>query len=263
MLRLIALSALLLASPVASDETESLELSGQVDGTRWTETLRSQAGGAWESITNDPFTAALADGTLRNSTLGLYLVQDHRFLDAFIVLLASMISAPALTLADKLPGARFLGLIASRENTYFERSFAAIGLTPEQIGAPDEPETTTFIKLMHTAAESGNVGSMLAVLVVCEWSYETWGERVVEAPNLPFTHLEWIDLHRGKEFGSVVSYLRTLLDRVGTEQTEPKKLLTKFFFNQAVKCEQDFWDMARRLQNEQDETNQQNAAAEL
>ena len=68
-----------------------------------TEWLRSEAGGAWNSITTDPFVQQLADGTLDNSTLARYLVQDHKFVDAFMVLLASMV-AHAPTLEDRVPG---------------------------------------------------------------------------------------------------------------------------------------------------------------
>ena len=68
-----------------------------------TEWLRSEAGGDWKSITTDPFVRQLADGTLPNATLARYLVQDHKFVDAFMVLLASMV-AHAPTLEDRVPG---------------------------------------------------------------------------------------------------------------------------------------------------------------
>ena len=68
-----------------------------------TEWLRSEAGSAWTSITTDPFVHQLADGTLPNATLARYLVQDHKFVDAFMVLLASMV-AHAPTLEDRVPG---------------------------------------------------------------------------------------------------------------------------------------------------------------
>ena len=68
-----------------------------------TEWLRSEAGSAWTSITTDPFVEQLAAGTLPNATLARYLVQDHKFVDAFMVLLASMV-AHAPTLEDRVPG---------------------------------------------------------------------------------------------------------------------------------------------------------------
>ena len=35
--------------------------------------------------------------------------------------------------------------------------------------------------MMRDAAASGSLGEMLAVLVVAEWSYQSWGERVQAA----------------------------------------------------------------------------------
>ena len=92
-------------------------------------------------------------------------VQDHRFLDAFVVLLSSMVAA-ARTLEDRIPGCQFLALITGRENTYFERSFKALGVTDEERRTtPNTAAQTTFEALMRDAAKSGSLAEMLAVLV--------------------------------------------------------------------------------------------------
>jgi thiaminase/transcriptional activator TenA len=70
-----------------------------------------------------------------------YLIQDHRFVDTFVVLLASMI-ARAPTLKDRIPGCQFLGLVTGKENNYFERSLAALGIDGEASkAAPMESAT--------------------------------------------------------------------------------------------------------------------------
>ena len=135
-----------------------------------TEWLRAEAGADWTAITTDPFVEELAAGTLDNATLTRYLVQDHKFVDGFMVLLASMVAA-APRLADRLPGAQFLGLIAGDENTYFERAFDALGLSPAERTAPPRAETLAFDALMRKAAATGLLHVQLAVLVVAEWSY--------------------------------------------------------------------------------------------
>ena len=196
----------------------------------------------WESITSDPFCDMLADGSLPNATLTRYLVQDHKFLDAFVVLLASMI-AHAPTLEDRIPGAQFLGLITGKENTYFERSFDALGLRAAERRAPAVAATTNFQSLMTRAADSRQLHAMLAVLVVAEWSYLDWGERVQPKDGLSFLHLEWIDLHRGDYFAGVVAYLRGMLDALDLDDAERAE--TKTYFDAAVQCERDFWLMAR------------------
>lgn len=92
-------------------------------------------------------------------------MQDHRFVDAFVSLLARMISA-ARSLEDRIPGCQFLGLITGRENTYFERSFAALGVSDEERRAtPSSAAQQSFEKLMREVASSGSLAEMLAVLV--------------------------------------------------------------------------------------------------
>ncbi|KAJ8598661.1 hypothetical protein CTAYLR_003066 [Chrysophaeum taylorii] len=151
--------------------------------------------------------------------------------------------AAAPSLEDRIPGAQFLGLITSKENTYFERAFAALGVTPEDRKATlDEPATTRFISLMRGAALSGKLHVMLAVLVVAEWSYFEWADRVTPAPDLPFYFQEWIDLHRGAYFSSVVAYLRNLLD--GLDLSDVERNEARDAFLAAVKNEGDFWAMA-------------------
>ena len=134
-------------------------------------------------------------------------------MDAFMVLLASMV-AHAPSLVDRVPGAKFLGLIAGDENSYFLRSFDALGLSEAEINAPPAPVTKRFDALMRNAAGSGKLHEMLAVLVVAEWSYLTWGEAAKPVAGLSWLHLEWIDLHRGDYFASVIAYLRGQLDKL-------------------------------------------------
>lgn len=59
----------------------------------FTDELKVAAGDQWQRIVNHKFTIELAAGTIHNSVLKKYLIQDHRFLDAFVVLLSSMISS--------------------------------------------------------------------------------------------------------------------------------------------------------------------------
>ena len=90
--------------------------------TAFSEELRQHAAEQWNRVINHRWTKQLAAGTLDLKVMRRYLIQDHRFLDAFVVLLSSMISH-ARTLDDRIPGCQFLALITGKENTYFERCF--------------------------------------------------------------------------------------------------------------------------------------------
>ena len=83
---------------------------------RPTEMLKQSVLADWEAATDHVFCRELADGSLPLDKMRWYLVQDYKFIDQFVRLLATAI-AHAPTLADGVPGAQFLGLITSVENT--------------------------------------------------------------------------------------------------------------------------------------------------
>ena len=154
-----------------------------------------------------------------------------------------VIRSPCIKPSDRVPGAKFLGLIAGDENSYFLRSFDGLGLSETEINAPPAPVTKRFDALMRKAAASGKLHEMLAVLVVAEWSYLTWGEAAKPVAGLSWLHLEWIDLHRGDYFASVIAYLRAQLDKL--DLTKRQRREARAAFLEAVACEKAFWEMAR------------------
>ena len=213
--------------------------------TRFTDELRAAAGPQWERVIHHKFTKELAAGSIDRKVLKKYLIQDHRFLDAFVILLASVI-ANARSLADRIPGCQFLSLITGKENTYFERAFKKLGVTQEERDSiPNASCTTGFCNLMKTVAKEGSLGEMLAVLVVCEWSYLSWGQLVERSTvREDFVTYEWVDLHTGPGFESVVKYLRGLLDKEGELLDQTGKDACRRRFLQAVQLEEDFFNFA-------------------
>lgn len=210
----------------------------------FTEYLKDSTLETWEACRNHPMTDAIGAGAVPHPAMKRYLVQDHKFLDAFVVLLSSMV-AKAPTLEDRIPGCQFLALITGRENTYFERSMEQLGVTAEDRSHAPLPVPQAFVDLMLEAAQ-GSFAECLGVLIVAEWSYLEWAERVhpSRAADLPFWCGEWIDLHRGEGFEGLVAYLRGLLDKVAP--TLPREELGKARANFArtIELEKAFWDMA-------------------
>jgi len=98
---------------------------------------------------------------------------------------------------------------------------------------------------MRDVAGSGSLARMLAVLVVAEWSYMSWGERVrAAAVPEPFWCREWVDLHSGDYFRSVVAYLRGLLDRIAPGLSAAEQAAARADFACAVSLELVFFDQA-------------------
>src|SRR6056297_2503051 len=210
---------------------------------RPTDHLKDLSADDWNAATRHPFTTALADGTLPKPTMLRYLEQDHLFLAGFVRLLASAI-AHAPSLADAIPAAQFLGLITGPENTYFLRAIDALGGDPDTPEAP-APVTAEFQALMAQAAASGRFEQMLAVLVVAEWSYLDWAAPHADrADDLPFWFGEWITLHSGDGFESVVAYLRGQLDAVWPGLSPEEQQAVEATFTDATRLERAFFDAA-------------------
>ena len=210
---------------------------------RPTNYLKSLCAENWAVATKHPFCDALADGTLDLDKMRGYLVQDYQFIDGFVRLLASAI-AHAPTLADSVPAAQFLAVITGPENTYFLRSFKALGVVDTDWQEVDlRPATKGFQELMAQAAASGKYEEMLAVLVVAEWVYLSWATPVnPPKADLPFYFSEWITLHAGDGFEGVVNYLRNQLDTQWSELDNVQRANIEQVFCKAVELERDFFD---------------------
>jgi len=210
---------------------------------RPSEQLKQNSIEDWYNATNHPFTTELAKNSLSLDKMRLYLAQDYTFIDNFVRLASSAIHH-APTLADRLPLARFLGIIAGPENTYFQRSFEILNVSQSEQENPTLLKPTSdFQSLMLKAAKSGEYGNMVAVLCVAEWIYLSWAQPFVKSvESLPFYFSEWISLHSGEYFESVVEHLRTQLDKSFNNADVTKKETIKEYFMQAVLLEKQFFD---------------------
>ena len=105
---------------------------------RPTDHLKSLCQDDWTAATTHAFTDALADGKLDLDKMRGYLQQDYLFVEEFVRLLAAAISN-APTLPDAVPGAQFLAVVTGPENTYFQRSLAALDVPEAANEAPRNP----------------------------------------------------------------------------------------------------------------------------
>ena len=207
---------------------------------RFSESLRAASEPSWSHAVRHRFVKELFTGSVPNAVMARYLVQDHRFLDTFLTLLGAAL-ASADTFEAKLRFGRFIGTMASEENTYFLRAFAALGVTEERRAVdPDTQPTAGFKAIMREAAETRSYAAALAVLVVTEWLYLDWASRAPKPLPDNFVHAEWITLHDNPSFRSFVDFLRAELDRVGPVQAA----LCRDFFDRAVALELSFFDAA-------------------
>jgi len=209
------------------------------------EQLRQANAADWAACVQHRFTDELFAGTLDDAVLRKYLVQDYQFINRFVALLGAAI-ASADEFAPRVRLSQFAAMITSDENTYFLRSFDALGVPEAERLAPAlTPPTQAFQQLMHEAAQSLNYANCLAVLAVAEGLYLDWADRPgITAAMLPprFEHAEWIALHANDFFRGFVGWLRSELDRLGPQISESERAEAADFFHRAVVLERAFFD---------------------
>jgi thiaminase/transcriptional activator TenA len=210
---------------------------------RFTETLRSASEPTWTEAVEHRFVKELFAGTIPDRVMAGYLVQDHRFLDSFLILLGAAM-ATADSFEARLSFGRFVGMVSGEENTYFLRSFEALGVT-EQARAeiPDTKPTAGFKAIMREAAATRSYAAALSVLNVAEWLYLDWATKAPTPLPSNFVHAEWVTLHDNPHFRDFVAFLRAELDRVGP--SEPQ--VSRDFFLRAVALERAFFDAAYEI----------------
>jgi thiaminase (transcriptional activator TenA) len=159
------------------------QMGANVMPERFTETLRAASEPGWSQAVGHRFVNELFAGTLPDAVMARYLIQDHRFLDSFLMLLGAVL-ASADTFEARLRFGRFIGMVSSEENTYFLRAFEALGVTEDRRAAdPDTQPTAGFKAIMREAAETRSYAAVLSVLVVTEWLYLDWASRAPTPPN--------------------------------------------------------------------------------
>jgi len=204
----------------------------------FSELLRQASEPTWSQAVGHRFVTELFAGSVSDTVMASYLIQDHRFLDSFLTLLGAAMAA-ADSYEARLRFGRFAGMISRDENTYFLRSFDALGVSDQaRTETPDTPPTAGFKAIMREAAATRSYAAALAVLNVAEWLYLDWAIKAPTPLPASFVYAEWITLHDNPDFRNFVGFLRSELDRVGPSDPE----VARDFFLRTVTLELEFFD---------------------
>lgn len=211
---------------------------------RFTLQLKQAGEPDFSAATGHRFARDLADATIPPSVFRRYLVQDYSFLDHFVRLLdAAIATAPEAAARQRYTD--FRAAVTSGENTYFLRSFEALGIPETEWRDPEIlPVTKRFHDIMGEAARSGRYAPVLTVLVVTEWVYLDWATSVMDTVPEPFWFAEWIDIHANPDFRAFVEWLIAELDRLGPTLSETERAEVRDLFVRTSKLEKAFFDQA-------------------
>lgn len=207
----------------------------------FSERLRADNAETWNAAINHRFVAEIFRGAVPPPVMRRYLVQDYQFIDRFVALLGAAIASADLY-ASRIRFAQFAAMITSDENTYFQRSFDALGVPENERTQPTlAPVTVQFRELMADAAASRSYANCLAVLAVAEGIYLEWADQRYTLPP-DFIHSEWITLHNAPAFREFVVWLRAELDRIHDLINESERRMAAAYFGRAVQLEKQFFD---------------------
>jgi thiaminase (transcriptional activator TenA) len=116
---------------------------------RFSETLRAMSEPSWSHAVGHRFVKELFTGAVPDPVMARYLIQDHRFLDSFLILLGAAL-ATADTFEARLRFGRFIGLMSGEENTYFLRAFEALGVTAGRRATDPDTQPTAGFKAIDS-----------------------------------------------------------------------------------------------------------------
>ncbi|GED22362.1 TenA family protein [Halomonas halmophila] len=211
---------------------------------RLTEWLRELSEPDWSRTVHHPLFDALAARRLTDQEFAAYMVQDYGFVDPFTALLGQAIGhAPCMQ--DRVVLGQFMGMLTSDENSTFQRTFEAYGVSAEAEYLPATRDFRQLLKdtaLHQEGARSTRYAEMLAVLVVTEWLYLEWATRVERAEGLQPLMEEWIDLHDNPEFRTFVAWLRRRLEEEMSRLEDEAFVGVVKRFRETVACERAFHD---------------------
>jgi thiaminase/transcriptional activator TenA len=207
----------------------------------FSERLRADNATNWNAAINHRFVDEIFRGAVPHQVMRRYLVQDYQFIDRFVALLGAAIASADLY-PPRIRLAQFAAMITSDENTYFQRSFNALGVPESERSAPPLATVTRqFRALLTDAAESRRYANCLAVLTVAEGIYLEWADQKYPLPA-DFIHAEWITLHNAPGFRDFVYWLRSELDRIHDLIDESERQTAAEYFRRAVDLERAFFD---------------------
>lgn len=210
----------------------------------FTDWLVSVAKPVWQRAVDHPFTSEIGNDSVSDETFKRYLLEDYHYIQDLSAALGFLIAkAPSMEARSRLAG--FLNRLISNENDYFERSFAALGVSPEEYNAkqPNTVSRAIGATLLSTAGK-GHYVDGLATLLALEWIYHEWAKREAAKPQPERFYLaDLIAHHTSEEQQAFLSWLKREVNVLGAEERESRQKEISESFAHICELEADFFDL--------------------
>jgi thiaminase/transcriptional activator TenA len=184
--------------------------------------------GAWEAMQAHRFVVAIERDVLPAEVFKAYLVYECDFVETAMLIFGHMlVKAPGLAERRRLAGV--LQALAVDQIGYFEQTFAALAITPEDRRRAFPPVVAAFRDGMLAIARDGGYLDGVAVMLAAEWMYATWCVRAARRPIGNAEIKRWVDLHADPGFLAQAEWLRRQIDDApGLAETDVSRLSALF-----------------------------------
>ena len=180
-------------------------------GPTLSERIRAANLDVWDAMQAHRFVADIEADRLSPETFKAYLIYECDFVETAMLIFGHMlVKAPGLAERRWLAGV--LQALAVEQIGYFERTFAALGITAEDRARALPPSVLAFRNGMLAIARDGGYLDGVAIMLAAEWLYATWCSRAARGPISDPVLRRWVDLHAEAEFLAQADWLRQQID---------------------------------------------------
>lgn len=169
----------------------------------------------WQRMLDHRFCRDMARDRLPEATFVRYLRYEHAFVRTAIAVFAYAL-AKAPNSADQGHLLGVLKALAGEQQSYFEQTFAALGLDPTVLSDDALPPAALGLRegVLGIAA-SGGFAEILASMLAAEWMYLTWCDDAHRQRPRQRAPADWIRLHVESGFRNQVRWLMNRTDILG------------------------------------------------
>ena len=179
----------------------------------------------WDAMQAHRFVAAVEADRLPADAFKAYLIYECDFVETAMLIFGHvLVKAPGLPERRRLAGV--LQALAVEQIGYFERVFAALGITAADRARPVPDGVAAFRDGMLAMARDGGYLDGVAIMLAAEWMYATWCARAAQAPIRDPELKGWVDLHAEPGFLAQADWLREQVD--GAAAAEVPRLSALF-----------------------------------
>jgi thiaminase (transcriptional activator TenA) len=207
---------------------------------RLSDLIRADTADVWDAMQAHRFVRAIEADQLPLDVFKAYLVYECDFVETAMLIFGHMlVKAPGLEERRWLAGV--LQALAVDQIGYFERTFAALGITAEDRARAMPESVLAFRNGMLAIARDGSYLDGVVIMMAAEWMYATWCTRTAKTPSSNAELKRWVDLHAEAEFHAQAEWLRRQVDGSADDSAEQRAQLAALF-GRALELEIAFHD---------------------